>query len=130
MYRPAPITAASIDTMIASFHDTYERRNGNRFPAFPVQGVTWRVELVVADGQGRPRAASGDGTGVPRAVAERCPSPTSTGRRRRAPSTSAARLRAGDVVSGPAVIREPMSTTFVPAERTLTTGEFGELVIH
>ncbi len=39
-------------------------------------------------------------------------------------------LRAGDVVSGPAVIREPMSTTFVPADRTLTTGEFGELVIH
>ena len=44
---PGQITPAAIDTMIRSFHDAYERRNGNRFAALPVQTVTFRVQLVV-----------------------------------------------------------------------------------
>jgi N-methylhydantoinase A len=39
-------------------------------------------------------------------------------------------LRSGDRVDGPAVVREPMSTTFVPAGRLLTTGAHGELIIE
>ena len=42
-----PITEATVQQMIERFHDEYERRNGNRFPVVPVQGVTYRVELVV-----------------------------------------------------------------------------------
>jgi len=41
-----------------------------------------------------------------------------------------AALRRGDTVTGPAVVREPMSTTFVPAGRTLTTGGHGEIIIE
>ncbi len=42
-----PITEATVQQMIDRFHDEYERRYGNRFPVVPVQGVTYRVELVV-----------------------------------------------------------------------------------
>src|SRR5262249_27111020 len=42
-----PIPAASMPALIEAFHDAYERRYGNRFPYVPVQGVTYRVELVV-----------------------------------------------------------------------------------
>ena len=41
------ITAATVQQMIDRFHDEYERRYGNRFPVVPVQGVTYRVQLVV-----------------------------------------------------------------------------------
>src|SRR3546814_12850456 len=42
-----PLTAESIGEVIAGFHDTYQSRNGNRFDGFPVEGVTYRVEIVV-----------------------------------------------------------------------------------
>ena len=42
-----PITADSIARMIANFHDAYQARNGNRFDAIPVQGVTYRLRAVV-----------------------------------------------------------------------------------
>ena len=42
-----PITEATVQQMIERFHDEYERRYGNRFPVVPVQGVTYRVQLVV-----------------------------------------------------------------------------------
>jgi N-methylhydantoinase A len=125
---PGPITPDAIEEMVASFHDTYERRNGNRFPAFPVQGVTWRVELVmptqkveyerVPAGNGGTPAATGSivihhlyGDDVEAAEIDR------------------SGLHQGDRIEGPAVVREPMSTTFVPAGRVLTTGTYGELVI-
>ena len=39
-------------------------------------------------------------------------------------------LLAGHVVHGPAIVREPMATTFVPAGHSATVGRFGELVIE
>ena len=33
--------------MIEAFHAEYEQRNGHRFESFPVEGVTYRVQLVV-----------------------------------------------------------------------------------
>ena len=42
-----PITEATVQQMIERFHDDYERRYGNRFAYVPVQGVSYRVELVV-----------------------------------------------------------------------------------
>ncbi len=124
-----PITTDAVEEMVRSFHDTYERRNGNRFPAFPVQGVTWRVQLVVptqkveyeqvAAGNGQSPSAMGSivihhlyGDAVEATEIDR------------------SGLRRGDRIEGPAVVREPMSTTFVPAGRVLTTGAYGELVIE
>ena len=38
-------------------------------------------------------------------------------------------LAAGDMLAGPAIIRERMSTTFVPAGHDLSVGAYGELII-
>jgi N-methylhydantoinase A len=38
-------------------------------------------------------------------------------------------LLAGDVVPGPAVVREDLSTTFVPIGRRLVVGDHGEFYI-
>ena len=42
-----PIDESMITQMIALFHEQYERRYGNRFEFVPVQGVTYRVQLIV-----------------------------------------------------------------------------------
>lgn len=38
-------------------------------------------------------------------------------------------LRAGDLVRGPAIVREALSTTWLPPAHRLTVGSRGELVI-
>jgi N-methylhydantoinase A len=39
-------------------------------------------------------------------------------------------LRAGDRLTGPAIVREPLSTTHITAEQVATVGGYGELVIE
>ena len=124
-----PITADTLATMTATFHDAYERRNGNRFPAFPVQGVTYRVQLIVPTPKVEYETIDPGSGGAPPARG------TMTVRHLYGEDVVAteydrAALRRGDTVTGPAVVREPMSTTFVPAGRTLTTGGHGELIIE
>jgi N-methylhydantoinase A len=123
-----PLTAESIGALIDRFHDAYQVRNGNRFP-LPVQGVTFRVQLVVPTAKvSYDRAPSRDGEPLAptRAITVRYVS----GHVTEAMEYGRDRLCRGDVVSGPAVVREAMSTTYVPPFRTLTVGDVGELVIE
>jgi N-methylhydantoinase A len=39
-------------------------------------------------------------------------------------------LKAGNIVRGPAIIREPMSTTHVVAGQVATIGDYGEISIE
>ncbi|HEY2427498.1 MAG TPA: hydantoinase/oxoprolinase family protein, partial [Acidimicrobiales bacterium] len=121
------VTAETVADMVTAFHDTYELRNGNRFPAFPVQGVTWRVQLAVPT----PKVSYAPVVPGPP------PTPASTAIRHlyggsevTAAQLDRSELGLADSVEGPAVVREPMSTTFVPAGRTLCTGAHGELIIE
>ncbi|MDT7575623.1 MAG: N-methylhydantoinase, partial [Pseudonocardiales bacterium] len=136
-FVPVPggeITAEAVSTMIENFHRTYVERSGNRFEFVPVQGVTFRVRAVVEAtkveypelperGEGEPpvrRTLTIDHLGV------------GSGR---AAAVSAAEyqrseLLAGDRIPGPAVIREPLSTTFVVPGQTATVGSHGELRIR
>jgi N-methylhydantoinase A len=124
-----PITPAAVEIMIANFHDTYERRSGNRFPALPVQGVTYRVETVIP-------AAKVEYPRLPRREAGVAPHtrmieirylkdhPIAAAEYRRED------LRAGDMIEGPAIVREPASTTFMLPEQIMTVGDYGELIIR
>jgi N-methylhydantoinase A len=121
--------AAEIGQMIEAFHAEYQQRNGHRFDAFPVEGVTYRVQLVVPSDKVafdvlparsdalRARATTPlahlypDDPGAVAACYERDD------------------LRPGDVLAGPAVVWETNSTTFVPADRRATVGSYGELVV-
>jgi N-methylhydantoinase A len=123
-----PITAETIGRMVESFHAEYARRFGNSFPGIPVQGVSYRVELVVEAPkvEWRPLPAGGDGDPGPVRTIEL---------RHLAPEPVEAleyvreRLPAGAAVRGPAVIREALSTTFLPAGLAAVVGPYGELVI-
>ena len=124
-----PITTDAVEEMVRSFHDTYERRNGNRFPAFPVQGVTWRVQLVVPTQKVEYEQVAASNGQSPSAMGSIAIHHL-YGDAVEATEIDRSGLRRGDRIEGPAVVREPMSTTFVPVGRVLTTGAYGELVIE
>ena len=130
-FVPVPagnITPVTLDTMIASFHKAYEARNGNRFEAIPVQGVTYRLNAVVKtdkvtyatlpareDEVLRPL-----GTGVLRFVSDT---------QELAQIYARADLRLGDEIVGPAIVREASSTTYITQNQVGLIGQFGEIII-
>jgi N-methylhydantoinase A len=123
------LDATAIETMIESFHRAYEDRAGNRFEELPVQGVTYRVQVILPvekasyprleRRQGEPLEPSGrvslrylgDGE-IEAAEYER------------------ANLRHGDEIEGPAIIREDLSTTHIGAGQRARVGTLGELIIE
>ncbi len=122
------ITAEAVQTMIDSFHTVYKARSGNSFPALPVQGVTYRVEAVI------PTAKVEYPKLTPRRQGK--PTPTRaitveylTEQPIAAQEYQRADLHMGDEIAGPAVIREPLATTFMLPGQRLRVGTYGELRI-
>jgi N-methylhydantoinase A len=121
------INAETMGSMIESFHATYESRNGNRFDAIPVEGVVYRVQAFVPSDKVRYELITPGRGAVP------C---DTTVLRYLYPETvtadvyDRAELGANDAVAGPAIIREELSTTLVPRDRSALVGPFGELTIE
>ena len=123
------ITPARIGEVIARFHSEYERRFSNRFEAIPVQGVTYRAQLIVpATKFDHAEIPFGDGS---------APAPTGTRELRyleelpvEANEYRREILRSGDVIYGPAIIQEDLCTTLVASRQRATVGRFGEIVIE
>jgi N-methylhydantoinase A len=129
-----PITEATVQQMVDRFHDEYERRNGNRFPVVPVQGVTYRVQLVVPVDKVRYDRLQHGGNG---AVPHGDPRPTRTLTLRyldaepfEAPEYQRETLAPGMRVAGPAIIREALSTTFLLSGQRAEVGRLGEISIE
>jgi N-methylhydantoinase A len=131
-FIPVPdgeIGPAAIPEMISNFHAEYEKRNGHRFENFPVEGVIYRVQVIVPSEKVRyDELATRPGGGRPE------PSGTVTLSHLYGASTEAtcyerADLGRDDIVAGPSIIREETSTTFVPPGRQATVGGRGEIVI-
>jgi N-methylhydantoinase A len=125
-----PITDGTIGDLVERFHAEYERRYGNRFDYVPVEGVSYRVELV-----------------APAEKIEYAPSDTTRARHGSRPKGAIElryledeplvagehareELAPGARVAGPAIVREALSTTFVCPGQTATVGRFGELRIE
>jgi N-methylhydantoinase A len=123
-----PITPDIIPTLIERFHDEYESRNGNAFRSMPVEAVTLRVQIVVrADKLHFPDVPARNGQRLaPRGVVTLR---HLYGKSIEAPEYHRAELGAGDVIEGPAIVREPVSTTLVSPDQRLTVGRLGEMVI-
>ena len=125
-----PITVESVPDLIERFHAAYERRYGNRFPHVPVQGVSYRVELVLPADKVRYEPLAEDRE--PAAPAARATielrhlfgDAVAAGEYRRE------ELAVGARVEGPAVIREALSTTFILPGQHARVGRFGELNIE
>jgi N-methylhydantoinase A len=131
-FIPVPegeIGPAAIPEMISNFHAEYEKRNGHRFDNFPVEGVIYRVQVIVPSEKVRyDELPARPGGGRPE------PSGAATLSHLYGASTEAmcyerADLGRDDVVAGPSIIREQTSTTFVPPGRQATVGGRGEIVI-
>lgn len=124
-----PITTDTIAQMIRNFHDAYQARNGNRFEAIPVQGVTYRLRAVVKTDKVTypelPARAGAPlrpiGTSVLRFVADAEQLAQIYGRED---------LRTGDEIRGPAIVREALSTTYITQNQTGRVGRFGEIHIQ
>jgi N-methylhydantoinase A len=125
---PGRIGVAEVEQMVSRFHEVYEQRYGKRFELFPVKAVTYRVELVVkSDKVAYPELPR-------RSSADRLATNTQTLRYVNGPDEPAAEVQradllCGDEITGPAIIREATSTTFVPTGRTALVGSYGELYI-
>src|SRR5262249_36202445 len=119
-----------IQEIVANFHREYEQRNGNRFESIPVEGVTYRVQVIVPS-QKVEYAKLGVRQGN-----EPLPRAGTIGLRHlyeddiEASGYERSDLAGGDVIVGPAIIWEENSTTFVPPRYTATVGAFGELVVR
>ncbi|HTX07847.1 MAG TPA: hydantoinase/oxoprolinase family protein [Solirubrobacteraceae bacterium] len=123
-----PIDAVAVERMIASFHDEYEARYGNRFAAIPVQSVTYRVQLISqAPKVSYPELAPANAHPEPDRILELRYLDDAN---RRAGEYERERLRTGQLIHGPAIIREPMSTTHVVAGQQAVVGAYGELLIE
>ena len=124
-----PIDERAVELMIASFHDEYHARYGNRFEAMPVESVTYRVQLIASSRKvDYPLLAGANGTPPqPDRIVELAylDMPDS-----RAGEYERERLRSGQVIVGPAIIREPTSTTHVVAGQQATVGAYGELIVE
>lgn len=123
-----PVTAESVAVMIANFHAEYEQRNGDRFESIPVQGVTYRVRAEVPTAKVKfPELAARRGASL---------APIgSTVLRFLSDTEQVAQIYqrdqvcAGDVIAGPAIVREPLSTTHLGHDQIGTVGRLGEIVI-
>jgi N-methylhydantoinase A len=124
-----PITAATIDTMIQNFHAAYEERNGNRFESIPVQGVTYRIRAVVpTDNVNYATLSERDGAplrGIDTTVLRYL-----SDAEQLAQVYSREMLCAADEIRGPAIVREPLSTTYITQDQLGRVGSFGEISIE
>ncbi|ALJ19282.1 hydantoinase/oxoprolinase family protein [Microbacterium sp. No. 7] len=132
---PGTIDADAVGAMIASFHDTYFQRAGNRFDAYPVQGVTFRLQAVLeTEKVDYPLLETREAAGVPlrplKATTLRYLGDIEDVGDVAALVYRRDDLRAGDEIVGPAIVREELSTTFVPADYRLIVGAHAELIIR
>ena len=117
---------STIADLVERFHETYERRYGNRFPYIPVQGVSYRVELRVPSEKVEFAPLTTTAGEAPADADDRAPPLRRRAARGRGvrPRT---RCRPARAIAGPAVIREGLATTFVVPGQTAEVGTLGEL---
>jgi len=123
---PGPIVA---EALVERFHDAYERRYGNRFEYVPVQGVSYRVELVIGSEKIEFTAQAATGAPMPPAQ-RRVQIRHLEGEPLDAAEYTRDSLPIGASFEGPAVIREGLSTTLVCPRQLARIGRFGEIVIE
>jgi N-methylhydantoinase A len=125
-----PISAETIPALVGSFHQEYQRRNSLNFPAIPVQGVTYRVQIVVESERFEytPADPASDSAAAPAPKGLR---PVSYFRESTvdAPVYDRADIGVGHSILGPAIIEEELCTTMVLRGQKATTGRYGELQI-
>ncbi len=121
----------AIEHMIESFHIVYQERAGNRFDALPVQGVTYRVQVILPiDKVDYPSVGERNGGKLESVGTTKLRYLGDGSGEAEAAEYERASLRAGDELIGPAIIREELSTTHVAEGQWVRVGKIGELIIE
>lgn len=125
----------AVGAMVAAFHDTYAQRAGTRFDAYPVQGVTFRVQAVLDTEKVQypllqKREESSDPLSPVTYTTLHYLGDLGANGDIVASVYRREDLRAGDELVGPAIVREELSTTFVPVDYQLVVGPHAELIIR
>jgi N-methylhydantoinase A len=122
------IDVAAVHAMVEGFHAAYKHRNGHAFPRRAVEGVTYRVDLIVDSPKVEYPYLEPRSAGEPEPVGR-----VGMHHLYEVPIDALCyergHLAVDDVVTGPAIIREPSTTTFVPRGRSARVGAHGELII-
>jgi N-methylhydantoinase A len=123
-----PVTAESILDLVQRFHDEYERRNGQCFRDVPLQGATWRVQLISKSTKFEWREIAQQ-QGAPEPIGKRTLNYI-TCRPVEARIYARGALGQGAQIDGPAIIQESLSTILVAPTQRATIGRFGEIYIE
>ena len=137
-FVPVPsglIDQDAVAAMTLAFHDTYQSRSGNRFDFMPVEGVTFRVRAVLDTPKvSYPEipARSDEPLTAVRSVTLKYLGGLEANRdsSQLAKVYTRTSLRAGDVIEGPAIVSEELSTTHICDSQVATIGRYGEIVIR
>jgi len=125
-----PVDAGTIAAMTQAFHAEYQRRNGLSMPMIPVQGVSYRVQLVLPAAKVEyPRLPAPQPGAKPVAIGTRALHELAAGPVE-ALIYSREQLPRGACVAGPAIIQEALCTTLVGPGQQATVGALGELYIE
>ncbi|MFH1091218.1 MAG: hydantoinase/oxoprolinase family protein [Pseudomonadota bacterium] len=130
-FVPVPsghLAAESIGQMISDFHTHYARMWGNSFPFMPVVAITYRTRLLLPTEKLRykplARRESGAAVGVKKQLSYL------PAKEAQVMEYERVDLCFGDVIQGPAIIREPMSTTMVCLGQMARIGQYGDIQIE
>ncbi|MGO4860322.1 hydantoinase/oxoprolinase family protein [Arthrobacter sp. 2MCAF14] len=122
------VDADAIAAIIRNFHDTYFARTGSRFEAFPVEGVTYRIQATVASEKVEYPQLPARGA-QPLSPVRSTTIQLITDTPFQVPVYNRLDLCAGDRIEGPAIVSEKLSTTHITAGQRVDVGLHGELVI-
>jgi len=128
----AKITAKTIEQMIGNYNDEYEKRAGNKFEYIPVMGVNYRCRIMSPLPKAEYQELPARTRGKPDVKRKRVLSylKNAKGSEIEVAEFEREELMRGDTIEGPAVIREPMSTTHILEGQKATIGKYGEIRIE
>jgi N-methylhydantoinase A len=130
-FVPVPqgrITVDGIAQLIEAFNDRYQEMWGNKFPHLPIMACSYRTSCVLPIIKAEYKELARRRSGEPSGAAKRLTFVDEEGAG--VTEYDRADLCWGDAISGPAIIREPMSTTMVCVGQVGRVGRFGEIHIE
>ncbi|HJX13108.1 MAG TPA: hydantoinase/oxoprolinase family protein [Dehalococcoidales bacterium] len=122
------ITEKSIEALIEAFNEGYLAMWGNKFPHLPVMACSYRTSCILPITKIEYKTLPARKTGRPQSVVKHLNYMPEA--EAKVMEYERQELYAGDTVAGPAIIREPMSTTMVCAGQVATIGRYGEIHIE
>ena len=135
-----PVSSGVIDAdailgMIDAFHTTYEARSGNRFDTVPIEGVTFRVRAIVDTAKVTfPEVPARGNAPLQKLGTVKLNHlgnlDRDSGADPEADVYNRRDLRSGDVIDGPAIVSEDLSTTHVCQGQQASIGRYGEIIIR